>query len=44
MKNKTLCFVSTHVKLFYDDGILDLKSLIQWCYVKGGYHAKWCTA
>ena len=27
MKIKTLCFVSTHVKLFYDNGILNLKHL-----------------
>ena len=28
MKNKKMCFVSTHVKLFYDNGILNLKTLI----------------
>ena len=28
MKNKTLCFVSAHVELFCDNGILNLKSLI----------------
>ena len=27
MKNKTLCLVSTHVKIFYDNGILNLKYL-----------------
>ena len=39
MKNKKkLCFVSTDVKLFYDNGILYLKTLLQWCYVRSGDH------
>ena len=36
MKNKTLCFVSTHAKLCYNNGILNLETLIQWRYVGGG--------
>ena len=39
-KIKKLCFVSTHVKLFYDNGILNLKTLLQWCYVRSEYHVK----
>ena len=38
MKNKKICFVSTDVKLFYDNGILNLKTLLQWCYVRSGDH------